>query len=174
MLKKLTFVTILGGAILTGTAAAQIKSVYTSIKTGACRTIESTAEEGGFYRGLCPGVGGYKVELTEGDIRQTINVVTPAKKNFHLKFTEYYGAFSTVGEKLEWRVKSGAPIALIARYNVADPTGEKNTDTSYLMVSKVGKAMSCVVDIVPPGPSQNAEARRLADAAPTRPCKPTQ
>jgi hypothetical protein len=174
MLKQLTFSAFLAGALLTGTAAAQIKSVYTSVQTKACRTIESTAEEGGFYRGICPGVGGYKVELTEGDIRQTLNVITPAKKNFHLKFTEYYGSFSTVGQKLEWRVKGGVPIALIARYNVADPTGERSTDTSYLMVSKISKAMSCVVDIIQPGRSQNEAARRSADTALSLPCKPTQ
>lgn len=153
-----------------GIAAGQNKSVYTSTKTSACRTISSNPNEGGSYEGECAGVGGYKVRLLEGDIRQTLNIITPAKKKFELDFWGFYSGFSTVGEKIEWRTKGGIPYALIARFNVASGD-DSNKSTSYLMVSKIGKTSSCVTDVVLPGARQNEKARELADTAAKKPCK---
>lgn len=168
--------TILSAAVslivLAGCVSAQNQSVYTSTRTGSCRTIVSNPDEAGSYEGECPGIGGYKVRLLEGDIRQTINIITPAKKKFELNFWGFYGGFSSIGEKIEWRTKGGVPVALIARYNVAG--GEDSSkSTSYLMISKIGKASSCVTDVVLPMAKQNEEARRLADEAATKPCKAT-
>ena len=157
----------------TTAAIAQNKSIYTSTKTSACRTIKSSSEGTGSYIGECRGVGGYKARLIEGDIRQTLDIVTPARKKFELNFWNFYSSFSSIGEKLEWRVQSGVPIALIARYNVSNPEDPQRS-TSYLMVSRIGRGLSCVTDIVGPGPKQNEEARRLADEAPGKPCRASQ
>ena len=154
----------------TASALAQNASVYTSTKTGACRTISSNPNEAGSYEGECPGVGGYKVRLIEGDIRQTINIITPAKKKFELNFWSFYSGFSAIGEKIEWRTKKGVPVALIARYNVAG-ADDSGKSTSYLMISKISKTESCVVDVIMPGAKQNEEARVSADKASTMPCK---
>lgn len=153
----------------TASALAQNASVYTSTKTGACRTISSNPDEGGSYEGECPGVGGYKVRLIEGDIRQTINIIAPNKKKFELNFWGFYSGFSAIGEKIEWRTKKGVPVALIARYNVAGSDNEQKS-TSYLMISKISKTQSCVVDVIMPGLKQNEEARVSADAASTKSC----
>ena len=158
---------------LGGLAMAQNQSVYTSTKTSSCRTISSNPNEGGSYEGECNGVGGYKVRLIEGDIRQTLNIVTPAKKKFELNFWGFYGGFSYIGERIEWRTKGGVPVALIARFNVASGDDSKKS-TSYLMVSKIGKTQSCVTDVVMPGAKQNETARELADAAASKPCKKTE
>ncbi len=151
-------------------SSGQNKSIYTSTKTKDCRTISSNPNEAGSYEGECKGVGGYKIRLLEGDIRQTINVITPAKKKFELNFWGFYGGFSIVGEKIEWRTKGGVPVAMIARFNVADPE-DSSKNTSYLMVSRISKAKSCVTDVVMPGAGQNEKARELADAASSKPCK---
>lgn len=150
-------------------AAAQNKSVYTSTKTSTCRTISSNPNEAGSYEGECQGVGGYKVRLLEGDIRQTLNIITPAKKKFELNFWAFYSGFSAIGEKIEWRTKAGVPVALIARFNVAGAE-DSSKSTSYLMVSKIGRSSSCVTDVVKPQPNQNEKARELADAAAGKPC----
>jgi len=150
-------------------AAAQYTSVYTSTKTTGCRTLESHPDEAGWYRGRCKGVGGYALELTEGDLRQDLIVITPAKKKHDLQLTSYYPRFSSVGEKVEWRVKGGLPVALISRYNVS--TDDNGGTISYLMVSKIGKKESCVVDVIMPGKDQNVDARKSADAAARKPCK---
>jgi hypothetical protein len=83
-----------------GICLGQNSSVYTSTKTGACKTIRSSSEGTGSYVGECPGVGGYRIRLIEGDIRQTIDIVTPAKKKFELNFWNIYSSFSSVGEKV--------------------------------------------------------------------------
>lgn len=154
-------------------AAAQNKSVYTSSKTSACKTIESVPAEGGSYLGQCKGPGGYKIQLAEGDLRQTINIITPARKKHELEFWSFFGGFSSIGDTIEWRTKGGVPVALIARFNVAHAE-DSTKNTSYLMVARVGKTKSCVTDIVEPGPKQNETARKLADAAFSKPCKPAQ
>jgi len=156
--------------VLTSAAFAQNTSIYTSTKTSACRTISSNADEGGSYEGECAGAGGYKIRLLEGDIRQTINVITPAKKKFELNFWGFYGGFSYVGEKIEWRMKGKVPVAMIVRYNVAG-SDDTQKSTSYLMVSKIGAKESCVTDVIMPGTNQNADARTAADAASSKPCK---
>ena len=158
--------------VLTATtfATAQNQSVYTSTNTKSCRTIKASSKGAGYYVGECIGTGGYKIQLLEDDIRQSINVITPAKKKFELNFWGYFGRFSAVGEKVEWRTKKGVPVALIARFNVSQ-SDENNKNDSYLIVSKIGKSASCVTDIVKPGPKQNETARELADAAATKPCK---
>ncbi len=156
-------------AIFVSAAVAQNKSVYTSTRTAACRTIVSDASGAGSYEGECPGVGGYKVRLLEGDIRQTLNIITPAKKKFELNFWGFYGGFSSIGEKIEWRTRAGVPVALIARFNVANAEDSSKT-TSYLMISKIGKTSSCVTDVVKPQLNQNEKARELADAAAGKAC----
>ena len=79
---RIIIILALGFFVFAGTATAQNKSVYTSTKTSACKTIHSNPNEGGSYEGECPGTGGYKVRLIEGDIRQTLTIVSPVKKNF--------------------------------------------------------------------------------------------
>jgi hypothetical protein len=167
---KLILTALSLAVVFAATGMAQNKSVYTSTRTSACRTIESTSEGAGSYVGECRGVGGYKLQVLEGDIRQSINIITPAKKKFELDLWNYYGGFSSVGEKVEWRTKRGTPVALIARFTVANP-GDSTKTTSYLMIAKIGKALACVTDIVEPRAQQNEEARKLADVAAAKSCK---
>ncbi len=163
---------IIGSLILafSAFASAQNKSVYTSLDTKTCKTIEQSDEGSGWYRGECKGVGGYKLEVTEGDIRQSINVIASPKKKFELNFSQVSGAFSTVGAKAEWRMKGKVPVALIVRFNASDPE-DSNKTTSYLVVSKISKTNSCITDVIAPGKNQNADAQKSADAAAIKPCK---
>ncbi|CAN5367454.1 hypothetical protein BH20ACI2_BH20ACI2_22040 [soil metagenome] len=151
-------------------AVAQNKSVYTSTKANACRTIRSSPEGTDSYVGECRGLANYKVRLVEGDIRQTLDIITPTGKKFELNFWNIFGGFSSIGEKIEWRLKGKVPVALIARYNVADPENYRKS-ISYLMVSKIDRKIACVTDIVEPGNGQNEKARILADVAPGKPCR---
>ena len=167
---RLIFSIAVGIFALTDFAFAQNSSVYTKTDTKTCRAIHQTSSGAGSYEGECPGVGGYKVRLLEGDIRQTLNIITPAKKKFELNFWNFYGGFSSVGEKIEWRTKGRVPVALIARFVVSNAE-DSSKNISYLMVSKIGKSESCVTDVVSPGPKQNEKARELADAASAKPCK---
>lgn len=150
---------------------AQIKSVYTSVGEKSCKTLRSEPEEGVEYEGECPGVGGYKLHLLEGDLRQSIDVITPAKKTHQLGFWYISAAFSYIGDRVEWRVKGKIPIALIARFNASEDPENTEKRTSYLVVSKITKTEICVTDVIKPSRDQNAEARKAADSAATRPCR---
>ena len=156
--------------ILTICTSAQIKSVYTSLSEKACKTIESNPDEGGSYVGECSGAAKYKLQLIEGDLRQSVNVISPKGKKSELNIWHTFGGFSSVGQKAEWRIKNGVPIALIIRFNVSDNPEDATKITSYLIVSKITKTATCITDVVPPGKTQNAKARKLADASSAKPC----
>lgn len=155
--------------------AKKIESVYTSLLVKDCKTIESNPDEGGSYLGECRGTAGYKLELLEGDIRQSVNIIAPNKKKFELDlWTTVSSAFSATGDRAEWRVvrtgKTITPIALILRFNAAENTEKPEQNTSYLVVAKITKTMACVTDVVKPTANQNVKARKLADSAADKPC----
>lgn len=158
-------------------SSQKFESIYTDLTTKKCKTIEQSDDEGGSYRGECAGIGGYKLEVLEGDLRQSINVVAPNRKKSELNlWSTVSGGFSSLGEKAEWRVTRGGkkvtPTALIVRYNVSENPEKPEQNTAYLVVVKITKNSACVTDIVKPTvKNQNVEARRLADASANNPCK---
>ena len=158
---------------VTTVSDAQIKSVYTSVGEKSCKTLRTDPEEGAEYEGECPGIAGYKLRLLEGDLRQSLDVVTPAKKSFQLAFWNISSAFSYIGDRVEWRMKGKTPIALIARFNASEDPGNAEKRTSYLIVSKITKDEVCVTDVITPSPNQNREARKAADSAVSRRCQRT-
>lgn len=167
---KTAFVILFVILMLGSAAIAQNRTVYTSTRTSDCKQKRTGNEAHADYVGVCRGVGGYKLEVIEGDLRQTINVISPAGKRSRLDFTRFFASFSYIGEKLEWRTKRGVPVALISRYYVDDPeTGKQSR--SVLFVTKISPKGSCVVDIVEEVTKQNERAREVADAAGSKPCK---
>ncbi len=159
--------------VATTAASAQVTSQYTDLDDSKCKTLELNEDEGGSYKGECRGVGGYKLHVIEGDLRQTVNVIDPRSKEFELRFWEHFYAFSAVGPKAEWRVRNKKPFALIIRLNVSENPEKPETTTSYLIVSKITTSEVCITDIIRPSRTQNADARRLADTASMRACKST-
>lgn len=149
---------------------AQVTSVYTDLADTKCKTIELNEDEGGSYKGLCPGVAGYKLELIEGDLRQTINIVDPKGTAHPLQFWDLTGAFSSVGEKAEWRIRGKRPIALIVRLNVSENPEDATKIKGYLVVAKITPQATCVTHFLAPTRSHNYEARKAADRSASRPC----
>jgi hypothetical protein len=169
-MKKFIFPAFLA-LILFGVASAQRpQSVYTGLSEKACKTIESNPDEGGSYRGECPGVGGYKLELLEGDLRQSINVIAPSGAKYELDlWTNVSGAFSSLGVRAEWRVrqtgKKQTPVALIVRFNASENPEKPEQNTSYLVVAKITGGAVCVTDVIKPSGNQNKLARARADVS---------
>jgi hypothetical protein len=156
--------------VCAATAFAQNKSVYTDLAADKCKTTAVDKGMPGNYSGKCAGAGGFDVEVYLDDERNSIGVVLPSKKTIGLDFWNYFGHFSALGEKAEWRMNGKKAVALIVRLNVSD-NGDEKPPTSYLVVSKISPTDACVTDIVKPGKNQNAQAQRLADKASTKPCK---
>lgn len=174
-------VSILLTIVFTAFASAQnakIESIYTNLDAKSCKTLEQSDKEAGWYRGECRGVGGYRLQITEGDIRQSIDVIAPNKKKFELDFTgKVSGAFSYVGAKAEWRIahtgKTAMPIALIVRFDASENPEDATKTTSYLVVAKITKTAICITNVVKPGAKANEEARNFADKAASQACRPS-
>lgn len=162
---------ILFTALLAVTAAGQNTSVYTDLTEKKCKTLESNPGEGGSYLGECPGVARYKLQVLEGDLRQSINVIDPKGKKTELNLWNVSGGFSSLGEQAEWRMKGKTPVGLIVRFNVSENPEDSSKITSYLVVVKIAKDPICVTEALKPTRSHNYEARRAADRSATRPCR---
>lgn len=138
---------------------------YTSLE--GCKELESNPEEAGYYLSECKGEGGYKLQVTESDLRQSITLIAPGGAETSLDLASITGGgFSNLGKNIEWRgaLKDGvfAPDALILRHEVVtDPEGKHTV--SYLVAIKLAPT-PCAIGKVEPGPEQNEQARALADA----------
>jgi hypothetical protein len=153
---------------------AGIETIYTDMDEKKCKTVKSSEEEAWVIQ-ECPGVGGYKLEVIEGDLRQSINVVAPSGGKYQLDFQSNVSmAFSFLGKKAEWRVKKEngkiTPVGLITRLNVQEDPNDDKKITSYLVVTKFDGEFICVTDVVKPIKNANVKARQLADAAAKKPC----
>lgn len=149
---------------------AQNTSVYTNLEGKSCKTLESNPDEGGSFLGECKGVGGYKLQVLEGDLRQSVNVIDAKGKKTELNLWNISGGFSSLGEQAEWRMKGKTPVALIVRFNVSEDPEDSSKTMSYLVVVKITKGDVCITAALKPTRSHNAEARRTADKSAARPC----
>lgn len=157
----------------TSTTSEKIAPVYTDLTEKGCKTTKKNEEEEWMTQ-ICEGVGGYKLEVFEGDLRSSVNVIAPNGKKNELDFQQVSGAFSTLGDKAEWHIekKDGkdVPTALIIRFNASKGDDDTKQD-SFLIVSKISAERSCITDVVKPIANANEEARKLAESAATKPCK---
>lgn len=174
-MKNIIYITIMILGLSVFASAQKIDSIYTELSDTKCKTLESNPDEGGSYVGECAGVGGYKLRVLEGDLRQTLNIVQPTSGNiWELDFWYIKSGFSAVGDKAEWRVfkkgKTVKPFALIVRYNVSEDAEDASKTTSYLFVTKIDGETACVTDVVAPSKNQNIKARQLADASAGKSC----
>ena len=152
-------------------ANAQLTSRYTNIGEKSCRAIKLTkADEGVISHRRCKGVAGYQLDIFSGEEHEYIDVRTPSGKNFNASINP--ASYSFLDKKAEWRMRGSTPVALIVRFNMSTPDG-KPVD-SALVVSKLSRTSACVVDQVNGSKDQNTKARKIADTARTRKCKPSE
>lgn len=149
-------------------------SIYTNLSESSCKTIKVDEETGSSVQ-RCAGVAGYKLQVEDDDLRQSVTVITPNGKKHPLNYWQVItSAFSSVGDKAEWRVErrggKTVPTALIVRVNASENPDAPDQKTSYLAVAKITPNEICVTAKIKGGPSANAEARRAADASANQPC----
>lgn len=165
---RLACLAALAATALPAEAAPGPVSRYTHIDN--CRTIERNEDEGGWSVQRCPGLAGYRLRRTEGDLRENLIVELPGGGEANLKLGEVTGkgGFSTLGATVEWRGRGAGrafrPEALIVRFSVVEDAERPERPTSYLLAVRLAGRRSCVIAVVPPGPVQNGRARRQADA----------
>jgi hypothetical protein len=163
--------------IFAATASAQgVQSIYTKVNGNRCKTVEEDEEAAGYMLQRCPGVAGYKLQVSSQDLRQGLAIIKPDGSEHELNVGIIGGgSFSFLGDKAEWRVKrlrgKLVPVALIVRFSVARQMEDGSSkDIPYLTVTKITPQKICLVKTVAPGPNANVEARRLADASADKPC----
>ena len=137
---------------------------YTELE--GCELLRENREEGGFFETMCPGLGGYRLRLTESDLRQNLAIVAADGGETDLALGRIGGGgFSSLGRRGEWRGAaegaSFAPDAFIVRFQVAEEPYPA-PETSYLLAVRLTPA-PCVVGRIAPGPGQNEAARAAAD-----------
>lgn len=148
-------------AALVASAAAQAKgpaitSAYTDLNLDRCKQLER-GEEGDSAVWRCPGLRGVAIYIESGDGRYDIDAGTRDKDEL------WSGPFDDIPARVEWRLKSGKPFALIYRLTVVTPGLPR---TSRLLVEKVGRGSipGCrTADIPGATPDANLVARKAAD-----------
>ena len=152
--------------------AGATDSIYTQLNGAKCKTTKSGQE---YIVQSCPGVGGYKLLVSEDDARMSVTIVDPRGKEHPLEYWNVISSgFSSLGDKAEWRVKKQRgkvnPFALIVRVNASENPEDSSKKTSYLAVAKITPQQTCVTDKIAPSATANEEARRAADASSGKPC----
>lgn len=148
-------------ALATIAAAAPAKgpvitSAYTDLNLDRCKQLER-GEEGDWAVWRCPGIAGVSIYIESGDGRYDIDAGTRDKDDL------WSGPFDDIPKRVEWRLKSGKPFALIYRLTIATP---EHPRTSRLLVEKVGRGSTpgCrTADIPGATPDANIVARQAAD-----------
>ena len=155
-------------ALFLSASPSLAESVYTKLDLDACKSIEEN-DLGGTW--ICEGWGGYPVEFSEGDIRQSLfigHLGDWAQKNHW----ESFGPFNHVGGTIEWLVDGKKAKAAISRFiieNSNPETGEpdKASQGQVLVIFKVGQkgeGEACTVGYVDAraNPEPNEMARKVA------------
>jgi hypothetical protein len=152
----------IAGAAAIGLAAPapaqDMTSAYTGLDLARCRQT-SAVEEGESATWTCPGLGARPVHVSAGDGRFDVDVGRD-DGNF-----ETAGPFSTLGPRIEWRLRGGRPVAIVYRLALAT---EEQPIPSMLAVKAVAAdgRSGCLVALVRGDlPDANARARRIADMA---------
>jgi hypothetical protein len=143
-----------------------VTSVYTPLSGAGCSLVRHDREADESTQ-RCPGVAGYAILVQDADARMSVTLVAPDGREQPLNYWSVITrSFSRLGEHAEWRVRNGAPVALIVPVIASE---DPDTDVEYLAVARVGAA-ACVTDRIAQGPSAGENARRAADSSAERTC----
>jgi hypothetical protein len=153
--------------LLASSAHAANDSAYTNYDLTKCKQIEPGSKPGEGESSPtyeCKGYKGQPVTFVEGDLRSFVAFGKDGRN--HCAFRETFSGFNSVGNKVEWRLKDGAPIATILRWSVSYDPEDSAKQKSWLVVTKLEGRNSCHMAYVEGGfPQANDKARALADTA---------
>jgi hypothetical protein len=152
--------------LMTVAAAAANDSAYTDFDLKACKEVEPAPAPGdgeGSAVYECKGHKGLPVTFAEGDLRSFVAFGKDGRN--HCAFRQTFSGFNSVGNRVEWRLKDGQPIAAILRWSVSYDSENSEKQKSWLVISKLSERDSCQMAFVEGGyPNANEKARDIADA----------
>lgn len=163
-----------------GVGPTTVESVVTDLGPASCRQEVDKSDPNEARYLICPGAAGYSLIVRRVDAgRRSIDVVDASQRRFPLDIQEVVTRhMASLDDKVEWRlsVQEGRrlPIALIVRVKAREDGNNPGQVTRTLVaVAKITPGEVCITDRNPePAQQAEAELRRTADSAPSRPCAP--
>jgi hypothetical protein len=154
MLRRVAFLLLLVAAM--PVAGQRITSAYSTIDLRRCRTLERDPERESMRR-RCPGLGNVPLFVSEDDSRTDVDA------GVDNGVWESLPGLNEIGGRIEWRLGSGRPFAIIYRLR---SIATDRPPGSSLIVETVGRrgAPGCQVAVIDGAlPDANARAREAAD-----------
>jgi hypothetical protein len=161
-MKRFLFPMLLMALPLAATAD-EITSLYSDLKIKQCQQLALFEDEGEGGEWLCKGIKDYDVRIWEGDLRSFVGFgkMAPAQ----CASMQTFGAFNSLGPRVEWRMKDGKPFATILRWlteQSADAGAPRKQN--WLVVTKLdGKEACHIAYIDTKYADANEVARQRAD-----------
>ena len=132
-------------------------SAYTTLDLDGCEVLTSNPEEGASTTWRCPGYKGVALFVQEGDLRFDVDAGVENDR------FDTPSPFNRLGETVEWRMKDGAPVAVIFRYIVHNEIGPQPTELAVESIGTPRSAGCRVGRVAGSAPDANRQARRIAD-----------
>jgi hypothetical protein len=147
--------------LLTSFAQAEtITSVYSDFNVAKCKRINQAQQEDESGQWQCKGIKGFDVLYSDGDLRGTMAFGKTAENQ--CAAAQSFGHFNSPGDKIEWRMMAGKPVATIMRWFTEE--GEPSIKQNWLVVTKINSDEVCRTAIIDTKyPNANAIARQKAD-----------
>lgn len=153
-------------------AKAELFSTTTKLADEACVIYDGSVlqkePEIDFLTQECPGLGGYQVMISGGDLRYPMSLVFGGKE---IKLTNLGGFHQAYGEVTWLYTRVGGQViykSLIHRVDYNDP--DKEEALRMLVITKLDKENTCAVATVQEAPDMEEQARALAEKADSLSC----
>ena len=139
-------------------------SIYSDLKLDACQKLSDPNDEESCCEWRCPGIKGNEVMVMEGDSRSFVAYGPEARQQCAALQT--FGAFNSLGAKVEWRLENGKAFATILRWFTDNGDGVRK---NWLVVTKLDGGQGCHTAYIDGAmPDANGLARKLADSVTRR------
>jgi hypothetical protein len=143
--------------------AQENTSIYSDLNLKKCEQLALFEDEGGGGEWLCKGIKDFDVRVWEGDLRSFVGFGRHAPSQCAAMQT--FGAFNSLGPRVEWRLKDGKPFATILRWFTESSADEgAPVKQNWLVVSKLDGKTACHIAYVDTKYTEaNEVARQRAD-----------
>jgi hypothetical protein len=161
-MKRLLFPIVLG-LFPVAAAAGEVTSLYSELNLKGCEQLSLFEDEGEGGEWSCKGIKDHNVRIWEGDLRSFVGFgkMAPAQ----CAAVQTFGAFNSLGPRVEWRMKDGKPFATILRW-LTQPSGDDGNPgkQNWLVVTKLGEKDACHIAYIDTKYADaNEVARQRAD-----------
>jgi hypothetical protein len=142
--------------------AGEISSIYSVLDLEHCQKLALFEDGGEGGEWSCPGIKDHDVRVWEGDLRSYVGFGKDAPKQ--CASMETFGAFNSLGPRVEWRMKDGKPFATILRWFTEQRTEGSPVKQNWLVVTKLDDKGACHIAYVDTKYTDaNEVARQRAD-----------